>query len=239
MKEIIKINHLSVRYQQVLALDNISATIYQGEMLAIVGANGAGKSTLLKSLLAEQLPYAGSIDFVTHQSKSIAYLPQSHLIDADFPISVKEFIFAGNWRKSGLWQRLTGQQNSTLTHCLQQVGLEDLQHKQISCLSGGQFQRMLFARMLMQDADILLLDEPFNNIDQQTTIDLIQILLQCQQQGKTVIAVIHDLNLVKQYFPSVMLLATSLIAKGISSTVLNNHNLIKAGFHFLPPDEGC
>jgi zinc/manganese transport system ATP-binding protein len=224
---------LSINYKDSLALDNISTEIKQGELVAIVGANGAGKSTFLKAIMGQLKPTAGSIKLGLLTPKNIAYLPQSHKIDRQFPITVKDFISAGSWKRIGFWQKFSLIENELLKQVLNKVNLQGFEDRQISALSGGQFQRMLFARMLMQDADVLLLDEPFAAIDTQTTMDLMQVINDCQQQGKTIITVIHDLSLVSQFFPTVMLLANKLIAYGNVNDVMTGDNLTNAGYQHL------
>lgn len=229
----INIVNLSINYKDSLALDNICAEIKQGELVAIVGANGAGKSTFLKAIMGQLKPSAGSIKLGLLTPKNIAYLPQSHKIDRQFPITVKDFISAGSWKRIGFWQRFSLIENELLKQVLNKVNLQGFEDRQINALSGGQFQRMLFARMLMQDADVLLLDEPFAAIDTQTTMDLMQVINDCQQQGKTIITVIHDLSLVSQFFPTVMLLANKLIAYGNVNDVMTGDNLSNAGYQHL------
>ena len=229
----IKINDLSVSYQENIALSHISTTIDDGELVAIVGPNGAGKSTLLKSIMQQMTAVTGSIDLGRLRLKNIAYLPQSSQIDRKFPITVTEFVSAGAWQQCSFWRRFNRNQQRLLQQALAKVDLENMAERQIGQLSGGQFQRMLFARMLLQDADILLLDEPFGAIDAQTTELLMAVIKECQQQGKTVVAVIHDLALVQRYFPSTLLVATKLIAAGKTADVLTQKHLLKAGYqHF-------
>ena len=229
----INIVNLSVNYKDSLALDNISTKIKQGQLVAIVGANGSGKSTLLKAIMRQLTPSSGTIELGALTPKDIAYLPQSHKIDRKFPITVKDFISAGSWQKIGFWQKFNPSENQLLKQALNKVNLQGFEKRQISALSGGQFQRMLFARMLMQDADILLLDEPFAAIDTQTTMDLMHVINDCQQQGKTIITVIHDLSLVTQFFPNVILLAKTLIASGNVRAVMTGNNLSKAGYQHI------
>jgi zinc/manganese transport system ATP-binding protein len=229
----INILNLCVNYKDSLALDNISVQINKGQLVAIVGANGAGKSTLLKTIIGQLRPSSGSVELGTLTPKDIAYLPQSHKIDRKFPITVKEFISAGSWKRIGFWKKYNQAENELLKQALYKVNLEGFEKRQINTLSGGQFQRMLFARMLMQDAEIILLDEPFAAIDTQTTMALIDVINDCRQQGKTIITVIHDLSLVSQFFPNVMLLAKELIAWGNAKTVMTGHNLSKAGYQHL------
>ena len=229
----INIKNLSVKYKETFALDNVSTTIPKGDLVAIVGANGAGKSTLLKSIMGQLKPISGSIELGHLTPKDIAYLPQSHQIDRQFPITVREFVSAGAWHRIGFWKSFTNNEQTRLINALDKVNLSGLEERQISALSGGQFQRMLFARMLMQDAQILLLDEPFAAIDAQTTMDLMAVIDDCQKQQKTIITVVHDLSLVTHFFPSVILLAKHLIASGDTATVMTGENLSKAGYQHL------
>jgi zinc/manganese transport system ATP-binding protein len=229
----IKINNLSVYYQNNIALSNISTTLDDGDLVAIVGPNGAGKSTLLKSIMQQITIKSGSINLGDLSLKNIAYLPQSNQIDHTFPITVTEFVSAGAWQRTSFWRVFSKHEQLLLKQALAKVDLEDMAGRQISQLSGGQFQRMLFARMLLQNADILLLDEPFGGIDAQTTELLMRVVQECQQQGKTVIAVIHDLALVQRYFPTTLLVATKLIAAGKTTEVLTQPYLLQAGYqHF-------
>ncbi|PSU45286.1 ABC transporter ATP-binding protein [Photobacterium frigidiphilum] len=229
----INITNLSVHYRESLALDKVSVFIEEGELIAVVGPNGAGKSTLLKSIMQQLKLSTGCIDLGHRCLKDIAYLPQSHQIDRQFPITVREFVSAGSWQRISFWRAFGCTEQRLLQEALQKVNLIGVDDRQISTLSGGQFQRMLFARMLMQDADILLLDEPFNAIDAQTTEDLMTVIHDCQRKGKTILAVIHDLALVRRFFPNVMLIATQLIASGTTETVMTGENLAKAGYQYL------
>jgi len=229
----INIINLNVNYKDSFALNNISAHIGKGELVAIVGANGAGKSTLLKSIMGQLTPTSGHIDLGNLTPKNIAYLPQSHQIDRQFPITVREFVSAGAWQRTSFWRVFCQAEQRSLEEALGKVNLEGMLDRQISALSGGQFQRMLFARMLMQDADILLLDEPFSAIDAQTTMDLMEVIHDCQQQGKTIITVLHDLSLVTRFFPKVVLLAKQLIGCGKTEEIMTGENLSKAGYQHL------
>ena len=228
----INIADLTVYYRDSLALDRVSASIQKGELLAVVGPNGAGKSTLIKSIMQQLKPTSGCVELAGADPKSIAYLPQSHQIDRKFPISVREFVSAGAWKRTGFWRKFCCLEEADLKEALTKVNLSGIEERQINTLSDGQFQRVLFARMLMQDADILLLDEPFNAIDAQTTEELMEVINHCQQSGKTVIAVIHDLLLVQRFFPNTMLLATQLIAHGKTDDVMTVENLAQAGYQY-------
>lgn len=232
----ISLSNFTFFYRHNIALDAISCTINDGDLVAIVGPNGAGKSTLLKALMKQITPTTGEVCLGLYTMKDIAYLPQSSHIDRNFPITVEEFISAGAWRRSSFWRRFTQEEYHKMAQALVTVQLSGMEKRQISELSGGQFQRMLFARMLLQDAQILLLDEPFAAIDAQTSEDLMAVIKRCQQQGKTVIAVMHDLSLVARYFPTTILIATQLVASGDTKTVLQSYYLQQAGYQaYLTP----
>ncbi|OBU17321.1 ABC transporter ATP-binding protein [Photobacterium aquimaris] len=232
----ISLVNFTVCYRNDIALDSICCTINDGDLVAIVGPNGAGKSTLLKALMQQITPTAGEVCLGKYTMKDIAYLPQSSHIDRNFPITVAEFVSAGAWRRSSFWRCFSQQESNHMAQALETVQLSGMETRQISELSGGQFQRMLFARMLLQDAQILLLDEPFAAIDAQTSEDLMAVIKRCQQQGKTVIAVMHDLSLVARYFPTTILIATQLVASGDTKTVLQSHYLQQAGYQaYLTP----
>lgn len=229
----INIIDLSIIYKDYLALDNLSLEIKKGSLTAIVGPNGAGKSTLLKTIMGQIKPTHGEVDLGSYTTKNIAYLPQSHQIDKSFPITVGEFVSAGAWQRTSFWRAFCQSEKQLLAQALAKVNLAGTEKRQISALSGGQFQRMLFARMLLQDADILLLDEPFAAIDAQTSIDLMAVIHECQNQGKTIITVVHDLALVSHFFPNVILLSKKLISSGETATVMTGENLSKAGYQHL------
>lgn len=229
----INIIDLCVNYKDSRALDGVSTEIKKGDLVAVVGVNGAGKSTLLKSIMGQLKPSSGHVDLGQLSPKDIAYLPQSHQIDRKFPITVREFVSAGAWRRTGFWRVFSQTEKVSLQQALSKVNLIGVEARQISALSGGQFQRMLFARMLMQDAEILLLDEPFAAIDAQTTMDLMDVIHDCQTQGKTIITVIHDLALVNRFFPKVILLAKHLIGSGETKLIMTGENLSKAGYQHI------
>jgi zinc/manganese transport system ATP-binding protein len=229
----INIINLCVNYKDSCALDGVSTKIKKGDLVAVVGANGAGKSTLLKSIMGQLKPSSGHVDLGQLSPKDIAYLPQSHQIDRKFPITVREFVSAGAWQRTGFWRVFSQTEKVSLQQALSKVNLIGVEERQISTLSGGQFQRMLFARMLMQDAEIILLDEPFAAIDAQTTVDLMDVIHNCQTQGKTIITVIHDLALVNRFFPKVILLAKHLIGSGKTKLIMTGENLSKAGYQHI------
>lgn len=223
---LIKFSNLCVRFGQRPALDNISGSIQPGTMTAIVGPNGAGKSTLLQAILKLITPSAGSISIDT--DACFAYLPQQTKLNTAVPLSVFDTVAMGLWPECG-WQHAIKPHQREATHAsLRFLGLDEYAAIPISELSGGQLQRALFARVMMQKANTIMLDEPFNNLDTATAKDLIHVLEQWHQQGTTIIAVIHDLDIVRAHFDQTLLLARTLVASGLTQNVLTVDNLSEA-----------
>lgn len=218
-------HNLTAGYDRHPIIHHINAIINKGDLIAIVGPNGGGKSTLLKTINKEIEPLEGVIENTFSSKGSI---PQRHNIDYSFPIKLKTFISFGLIKETGLFCPLKKNQNIKILDCLKLVKLDKFKDSYLSNLSGGQIQRALFARLALQKADLLLLDEPFNAIDQQTTIELMNLLLQWNKEGKTIIVVIHDLSLVRSFFPKTILLAREVIAFGETQKVLIEENIFKA-----------
>jgi len=207
---------------------HISGEIQSGELLAIVGPNGAGKSTLLKGIMGELKPLSGSLKLDGLKKSDIAYLPQQIEIDRLFPISVFDCVAMGLWRKIGAWRGVDAKRNEEVTRALATVGLQDLADRAVGALSGGQFQRVLFARLLLQDASLILLDEPFRAVDTKTVADLITLILRWHSEKRTVLAALHDIEQVRAHFPTTLLLAREVVAWGETRRVLTPANLLKS-----------
>ncbi len=222
----IHIDNLTVAYEHHPAVHHLTASIRQGEWLAIVGPNGAGKSTLLNTMAGVIKNYEGSISGL--HADHIAYLPQQTQLDKSFPITVFELVAAGLWKQIGFSASLNKQHRTLCEQALAAVGLQGFEHRMIGTLSGGQLQRSLFARVILQDQPVILLDEPFNAIDARTLSDLTQVIKQWHADSRTVITVTHDLDYVRQHCPRSLLLARECIADGKSSDVLTKDNLKRA-----------
>ncbi|MEZ2624911.1 metal ABC transporter ATP-binding protein [Paenalcaligenes hominis] len=222
---LIELEHLSLGWRDKVAVRDISGQFLQGGLYALVGPNGAGKSTLLKGLMGEIAPLHGQIHLHINHATELAFLPQQADIDRSFPITVYDLVAMGAWSRIGYWGRVSQAERQRITYALEQVGLVGFAKRSINTLSGGQFQRALFARLLMQDASVILLDEPFAAVDTETTQDLLALILQWHQQGRTIIAVLHELDMVRHHFPTSVLLGGQLVAWGPSSTVLTPENL--------------
>lgn len=224
---ILALEDLTLGYERHPAVHHVSMVLRRGERVALVGPNGGGKSTLLRGLLGELPPLSGDIHWFDRRAR-VAYLPQRQNIDRDFPLSVFRFAALGLWPTHGVLGRVRIVDRQRIQRALERVGLGDRSQQPISALSGGQFQRLLFARLLLQEADVLLLDEPFAGIDEATIEDLLDLLVDLNQRGVTVLAVLHDLNRVTQYFPRCWLLARELIAAGATAEVLTDEHLRRA-----------
>jgi zinc/manganese transport system ATP-binding protein len=158
----------------------------------------------------------------------MAWLPQQHQIDRSFPLSAFELVASGLWWQTGAWRAFSSSQRDQVKHALQAVGLAGFEHRALNELSAGQFQRLLFARVLLQDAPLILLDEPFNAIDARTTTDLLALVARWRGEQRTVLAVLHDLDQVRAHFPNTLLLARRAIAWGPTQEALSPAHLLAA-----------
>jgi zinc/manganese transport system ATP-binding protein len=227
MTAAISLENLTVSYRRHPALHHVNGCFDRGSLTAVVGPNGAGKSTLLKSILG--LIRCDNGQIVMHTTvRKIAYLPQQAEIDCSFPITVRDCVLIGYWKEKGLWGGLSKAMIAKADEALAAVGLAGFSQRAISTLSVGQFQRVLFARILLQDAEVILLDEPFNAIDARTTNDLLAIIRNWHREGRTVIAVLHDYEQVRRQFPKSLLLARNVVAWGDTHEVLCEDNLVRA-----------
>jgi zinc/manganese transport system ATP-binding protein len=222
-----RLENLTLGYDRHPAVHHLHGEIKQGSLLAVVGPNGGGKSTLLKGLAGTLHPLDGRIHHAA-KGQRIAYLPQSAQIDRAFPISVLDLVSAGHIGSIGLFGRLTGAHRRKVEEAISAVGLAGFEDRTIGTLSGGQMQRVLFARLLLQDTPVILLDEPFTAIDAKTTADLLDLVKRWHREERTVIAVLHDMATVKSHFPETLLLARGAVAWGKTDDVLRPDNLLKA-----------
>ncbi len=222
------IDNLTISYRQHPAVHHLSCRFAVGSLTAIVGPNGAGKSSLLDALVGRIAPATGRIELAVPGRTGVAYLPQQSQIDRTFPLRVADVVMLGAWPAFGLFGGASASMRQRAMAALQQVGLDGLDRRQVGELSVGQFQRVLFARVLLQDAPLILLDEPFNAIDNRTTADLLRLVHRWHDEGRTVIAVLHDLDQVRVHFPDTLLLAREAVAFGPSRQVLTPANLQRA-----------
>ncbi|MGD9509891.1 MAG: metal ABC transporter ATP-binding protein [Geminicoccaceae bacterium] len=224
----LRFDDLTLGYDRHPAVHHLHGEVRQGSLLAVVGPNGAGKSTLLKGIVGMLRPLEGRIGRGGLGCRDIAYLPQLAEIDRSFPIGVRDFVAMGLWRRLGPFRAFGRADAARIGEALATVGLRGFERRVIGSLSGGQLQRVLFARLLLQDAPLILLDEPFTAIDSRTARDLLGLVARWHGEGRTVLAVLHDLELVREWFPEALLLAREPIAWGPTAEALGSVNLLRA-----------
>jgi len=229
MTALIRLSDVTVTYDgRRPALHRMAGTFAAGSMTAIAGPNGAGKSTLLKALMGELPLASGTIDRKALGRSDIGYLPQAAEIDRRFPITVGDAVLLGAWRETGPFERVQPTTACKARAALAAVGLSDVERRPVSSLSAGQFQRALFARLLLQDARVILLDEPFTAVDAGTTRDLLAVVQNWHREERTIIAVLHDFDLIRAYFPQTLLMARELVAWGPTAATMTPANLKRA-----------
>jgi zinc/manganese transport system ATP-binding protein len=224
----ITLRDLTLGYDRHPAVHHLAGEVAPGALLAVVGPNGAGKSTLFRGLAGLLKPLAGTIALGGLGARDIAYLPQSADIDRSFPITVFDFVSTGLWRTIGLFGGIGKAARERIGRALAAVGLTGFENRIIGTLSGGQLQRLLFARVMLQDARLIVLDEPFNAIDSRTARDLLALVKRWHEEGRTVLAALHDLEMVRANFPETLLLARGPVAWGPTADVLTPDNLLVA-----------
>lgn len=220
--------NLTLGYDRHPAVHHLDGIVPGGALLAVVGPNGAGKSTLLKGIAGVLSPLGGEIDRDNLDPRRIAYLPQAADIDRNFPVTVYDLVAMGLWRRSGLLGSIGRRDRHQIENAIAAVGLTGFEARTIGSLSGGQLQRVLFARLILQDASVILLDEPFTAIDTKTTADLLGIVHRWHGEKRTIIAVLHDLEVVRSHFSETLLIARKPVAWGRTADVLTAENLFKA-----------
>jgi len=222
------LRNVTLGYDRHPAVHHLSGEVAAGALLAVVGPNGAGKSTLFRGLTGILKPLSGSISLGGLDARDIAYLPQTADIDRSFPITVFDFVGSGLWRATGLFGGIGKAGRAKMAQALAAVGLTGFENRTIGTLSGGQLQRLLFARVMLQDARLIVLDEPFNAIDSRTARDLLMLVKRWREEGRTVLAALHDLEMVRDNFPETLLLARGPVAWGPTAEVLTPENLLVA-----------
>jgi len=225
---LLSFDNLTLGYEAHPAVHHLNYGVQAGALVALVGPNGAGKSTLLKGIIGQIQPLDGHIHFDGIEKKDIAYLPQLNQLDRSFPITVQELVALGAWNEIGAFGHLKNCHKEQVASALSQLSLKGFEKRLISSLSGGQMQRVLFARLLVLNAKLILLDEPFTGVDSRTTHDLLHMISAWHKQGKTIIAVLHDLEQVRNTFPECLLLSREPIAFGPTEEVLTDPNWLRA-----------
>jgi zinc/manganese transport system ATP-binding protein len=216
----ISLRDVTVRYGRDIALQSVCGTFVSGSLTAIVGANGAGKSTLLGAIAGTVSLAGGAIERPALATGRLAWLPQRDSIDRQFPLTVGELILIGAWRGFGAFHAPTAELRRRAVVAAETVGLAGSSARRIEQLSAGEFQRALFARLIIRDAEIILLDEPFAAVDAATTTALLQQIARWHAEGRTVIAVLHDIAMVRANFPTTVVLDRRCLAWGPTETAL-------------------
>ena len=218
----IEIRNLTVAYGENIALENLNLDVEAGSLMALVGPNGAGKSTLIKTILKFLKQITGEIKI---NGKTLAYVPQRNSVDWDFPTTLFDVVEMGCYGRVGLFKRVNKEEKQKVLKAIEQVGMLDFKDRQISELSGGQQQRAFIARALVQEADIYLMDEPFQGVDSTTEKSIVDILKKLKSEGKTLIVVHHDLQTVPTYFETVTFINKSVITSGKVKEVFTQKNI--------------
>ena len=220
----IEIKNLTVAYGENIALEDFNLDVEIGSLMALVGPNGAGKSTLIKTILKFLKQITGEIKI---NGKTLAYVPQRNSVDWDFPTTLFDVVEMGCYGRVGLFKRVNKEEKVKVLKAIEQVGMLEFKDRQISELSGGQQQRTFIARALVQEADIYLMDEPFQGVDSTTEKSIVDILKKLKSEGKTLLVVHHDLQTVPTYFESVTFINKTVIASGKVKEVFTQENIDK------------
>lgn len=222
----IELDNLVAGYEQLAITPSLCGTIESGSLTAIVGINGCGKSTLLKTLAGFIPPVSGNVHWPAGRPV-IGWLAQRLALESQFPLTVQDVVSQGAWPRVSLLRSLKGETRRKIGSALERVGLSSLSKEPIESLSGGQFQRMLFARVLVQQAPLVMLDEPFTGIDEATTQVLMDVILEMHRDGQTILAVLHDNQRVARHFPETLLLASHHAHWGETSAVLTAFDTVR------------
>jgi zinc/manganese transport system ATP-binding protein len=216
----LQLRHVTLRRGGRDVIRDLSGDFAPGSLTAVAGPNGGGKSTLLRALCGMLPVAAGRIERGGLDARGIAVLPQEGRLDRLFPINCRDVVALGWTARIGLFRTIGREHYTAADRALASVGLEGLGARPIGALSAGQFQRVLFARTIVRDAPVILLDEPFSAVDPTTEADLMAIVRTWHRQGRTIVAVLHDLDLIRAEFPATLLLGSGAACWGATNDVL-------------------
>lgn len=225
MEEIcLEVKGLKMGYHGNVVLQPVNVALEKGKIIGIIGPNGSGKSTFIKGVLGVVPKMDGEILFFNQSLNAvrerIAYVPQRESVDWDFPVSVHELIEMGLYQPKKWWKKVAASDKKIIDSALEKVGLTAFAKRQIGQLSGGQQQRAFVARALVQNADLIIMDEPFVGIDMSSQESILHLLQELRNEGKSILIVHHDLATVANYFDKVMLFNNELVAYGNVSEVI-------------------
>lgn len=227
MKSVFGVRDLSLGYAQKILFEGLSFDIHAGTTLAVLGANGAGKSTFVKMMLSLLNPLAGRVEWPDGKPREIGYLAQMSEFDRLFPIRVRDLAAMGAWGGFGMRRKLDEKARKRVAAALEEAGVLSIADQPIHTLSGGQLQRTLFARVILQDAPLIILDEPFAAVDQQTEAHLLSLIDRWRDEGRAVVLVVHDLSSVLDHCTHALLLGGGEASHGEVNEVLTRTNLVR------------
>lgn len=230
MTAVLQLRDIALGYRENTLFNGLSMDITAGTTLAVLGANGAGKSTFVKMLLGLMDPLSGTLNWPQGRPHAIGYLAQMTEFDRRFPIRVRDLAAMGAWRSFGFRAGLDRTARARMMAALEEVGVLDIADRPLHMLSGGQLQRALFARVIMQDAPLILLDEPFAAVDQSTEAHLLSIIRRWKDEGRAVVLVVHDLSSVLDHCSHALLLGGQEATYGPVETVLTPDRLVSQGY---------
>lgn len=230
MSAVLQIHNLTLGYRELVLFRGLSMDITAGSTLAVLGANGSGKSTFVKMLLGLMDPLEGRLNWPHGRPNEIGYLAQMTEFDRRFPIRVRDLAAMGAWRGFGFRGGLDRGAKRRVESALDDAGVLDIADRPLHMLSGGQLQRTLFARVIMQDAPLILMDEPFAAVDQSTEAHLLTIIRRWRDEGRAVVLVVHDLSSVLDHCSHALLLGRQEATHGLVNDVLTPDRLVAQGY---------
>lgn len=230
MKTVLQLRNVALGFPGLSLFRQLSLDIDAGTTLAVLGANGSGKSTFVKMMLGLQQPLAGRLTWVDGRPREIGYLAQMTEFDRRFPLRVRDLAAMGAWRGLGLLRGLDRAGRSRVEAALDEAGVLDIADQPLHTLSGGQLQRTLFARVILQDAPLIMLDEPFAAVDQKTEAHLLGIIERWRAEGRAVVLVIHDLSSVLDHCSHALLLGNGVATHGSVDEVLTPERLVAQSY---------
>ncbi len=230
MAAVLHIRNLALGFPGLDLFRGLSLDVDQGSALAVLGANGTGKSTFVKTVLGLIPPRSGRIDWPDGRPKTIGYLAQMTEFDRRFPIRVRDLAAMGAWHGFGWRGRLNAQNRDRVDAALDAAGVLDNADQSLNTLSGGQLQRALFARVIMQDAPLILLDEPFSAVDQNTEAHLLSMIEAWRAEGRAIVLVVHDLSSVLDHCTHALLMGSGTATHGAVETVLTPDRLVAQNY---------
>lgn len=226
--DVLRLKNVTLAWGNKTILSDINGTFKKGSFTAIVGPNGAGKSTLIKAIVGQIPLKAGEIVIADDVKRELSLLPQYTELDRDFPMTTFDLVSMGIWRDLGSFRSLSAKQRHQIMQALLQVGLVEQAQDLIGSLSGGQLQRAFFARLLVRDAKVIILDEPFAAVDEATQEQLLPILKTWHSQGRTILIVLHDEELVRALVPDTLVIGRGVVAWGPTDEVYTPENMRQA-----------